>query len=66
MRLILNGEEKELAGVDTVAALVEQLQLNATQVAIERNRVIVPRATYGQAALSEGDEIEIVRFIGGG
>jgi sulfur carrier protein len=66
MRIFVNGEQKELAEVNTVAELVQALQLNPLQVAIERNRQIVPRATYADAALAEDDEIEIVRFIGGG
>lgn len=66
MKLTINGESKELSDVQTVAQLVSHLQLEPSQVAIERNRAIVPRATYGEAALSAGDEIEIVRFIGGG
>lgn len=66
MRITVNGETRELPSTVTVGELVEQLSLKTSQVAIERNRQIVPRATYGQTNLSEGDEIEIVRFIGGG
>ena len=49
-----------------VLALAESLNLNPRQVAIERNRQIVPKSTYGEVTLNDGDEIEIVRFIGGG
>lgn len=66
MRITINGETKDLSGVKTVEDMVARLELQTTQVAIERNRQIVPRATYGQALLADGDEIEIVRFIGGG
>ena len=49
-----------------VAALVAALGLDGRKVAVERNLEIVPRSTYGLTALSEGDRIEIVHFIGGG
>lgn len=65
MNIVLNGEPKAVNAL-TIAALVEELSLNPRQVAIERNRAIVPRSTYGEAKLSEGDLIEIVAFIGGG
>ena len=42
------------------------MKLEPTQVAIERNREIVPRSLYKEVTLNEGDELEIVTFIGGG
>jgi thiamine biosynthesis protein ThiS len=45
---------------------VEALKLDATQVAVERNRVIVPRSRWQEEPLQADDEVEIVRFIGGG
>lgn len=66
MQIILNGESREFEAPLSVAALTERLQLNPTQVAVERNCEIVPRSTYAQVTLSDGDRIEIVHFIGGG
>ena len=66
MRLMLNGESRELAGAPTVAALVETLGLDMRKVAVERNLEIVPRSAYLATPLSDGDRIEIVHFIGGG
>ncbi|ODT59681.1 sulfur carrier protein ThiS [Phenylobacterium sp.] len=66
MTLTINGEQKAMSGVSTVAALVAQLGLDARKVAVERNLEIVPRSAYGQTALADGDRIEIVHFIGGG
>jgi sulfur carrier protein len=65
MRLTVNGEARETAAA-TVAALVSELGLDVRKVAVERNLEIVPRSLYGDAALAEGDRIEIVHFIGGG
>lgn len=65
MNIQLNGKITAVAAAN-VASLVEELHLNPRQVAIERNREIVPRSTYGDVALSEGDVIEVVAFVGGG
>jgi thiazole synthase/sulfur carrier protein len=66
MRLILNGEMRELHEASTVAGLVTELGLDGRKVAVERNLHLVPRSQYGAVALAEGDRIEIVHFIGGG
>jgi thiamine biosynthesis protein ThiS len=66
MRLLLNGDEREIAEVSSVADLVASLSLDSRKVAVERNLEIVPRSTYADTALADGDRIEIVTFIGGG
>lgn len=66
MRLLLNGEERDVAGVVTIADLVASLGLDARKVAVERNLEIAPRSTYADTTLADGDRIEIVTFIGGG
>lgn len=66
MRLVINGEEKQFAGISTLASLVEQLGLKADRLAIELNRDIVPRAKWNDTILKEDDRLEIVHFVGGG
>jgi sulfur carrier protein len=66
MRLLLNGEERDIAGIASIADLVSALGLDARKVAVERNLEIAPRSTYADTALADGDRIEIVTFIGGG
>jgi len=66
VQLIVNGEERSFAALDSVAALVGALGLDARKVAVERNLEIVPRSTFARVALADGDRIEIVHFIGGG
>ncbi len=66
IRVILNGEPRRLAPGATVAALLAQLELDAARVAVERNLEIVPRSTFADAALADGDRLEIVHFVGGG
>jgi len=50
----------------TVQGLIVHLGLPEKKIAIERNREIVPKSTFEQAKLSEGDILEIIHFIGGG
>lgn len=66
MELIVNGDPMVVAGPLSLAQLVIDLGLEGDKVAVERNREIVPRSSYGQVALAEGDRLEIVHFIGGG
>jgi sulfur carrier protein len=65
MKLQLNGSD-HVTAARTLAGLVQELGLDVRKVAVERNLEIVPRSLYAEAALSEGDRIEIVHFIGGG
>jgi thiamine biosynthesis protein ThiS len=66
MQIKVNGEVREFDAPISVLTLAEKLGLNPRQVAVERNREIVPKSAYGNVALAAGDEIEIVHFIGGG
>ncbi len=62
----INGEATALADGSTVSDLVRQLGLSQRRIAIEINRAIVARETYDSQPLADGDEIEIVHFVGGG
>ena len=62
----LNGESRALDAPISVAGLLGVLGLDTRKVAVERNMEIVPRSTYAATWLAEGDELEIVHFIGGG
>ncbi len=63
--ITVNGETRRTSS-PTIAALAEELELDPAKVAVERNGEIVPRSTLGEAALAEGDMLEIVHFVGGG
>ena len=65
MRIMVNGVERQ--GKDaTIADLMTSLQSPSKGVAVERNRVIVPKSLYKTTYLEDGDEIEIVDIVGGG
>lgn len=66
MRLIVNGEEREVAGVATVAELLAAFKLEGKILVVELNKRIVERNAYSETGLSDGDHIEIVHFVGGG
>jgi thiamine biosynthesis protein ThiS len=64
--LTLNGERRTLDAPVTVARLLASLGLDTRKVAVERNEEIVPRSSYAETLLGNGDALEIVHFIGGG
>ncbi|MBF0252042.1 MAG: sulfur carrier protein ThiS [Alphaproteobacteria bacterium] len=66
MRLTINGESRDFDAPLTVGELLGRIGLDPARVAVERNLEIVPKSTFAEAALSEGDKLEIVHFIGGG
>ena len=66
MKVIINGEERPLAAAQSVEAVLVGLGVDPRKVAVERNLEIVPKSSYGQVMVSDGDRLEIVHFIGGG
>jgi thiamine biosynthesis protein ThiS len=66
MKLRINGEERSFGQLASLDALIEQLGMKADRVAVELNREIVPRANWGETPVREGDQLEIVHFVGGG
>jgi len=66
VNVTVNGEARQLEAPTSVRGLLESLGLDPAKIAVERNLEIVPRSTYGDVAVGEGDRLEIVHFIGGG
>jgi thiazole synthase len=66
LRLTVNGEKRAAAPGTTVSGLLAAMGVDPARVAVERNEDVVPRKTWTEAALADGDTIEIVAFIGGG
>jgi thiazole synthase len=62
----VNGEHRRVRIGMTVADLALELGLEPTRVAVERNLEIVPRSTLAQVVIEDGDDFEIVTFVGGG
>ena len=64
--ITVNGEHRRVSGGLTLAQLATELGLVPEKVAVERNLEVVPRSTLAQVVVEDGDELEIVHFVGGG
>ncbi len=64
--ITLNGEPRSIAPGTRLAELVATLSGDPRGIAIERNREIVPKSAHGETVLEDGDELEVVQFVGGG
>lgn len=66
MQITVNGEAREVADGLSARQLIELLGLAEGRLAMEINREIVPRSTFETRQIHAGDQVEIVRAIGGG
>jgi len=66
LSISVNGEHRRVRTGTTIAGLALDLGLEPTKVAVERNMEIVPRSTLADVIIEDGDDFEIVTFVGGG
>ena len=66
MKIVVNGESREVAKPISVTELVDMLGFAGRRVAVEVNEDIVPRSRHDEHRLAEGDRVELVAAIGGG
>lgn len=66
MAIHVNGGLRRVTVGVTIAEMLGELGLDPRKVAVERNLEIVPRSTFGDVQVEEGDAYEIVHFVGGG
>lgn len=66
LQITLNGDPTEVAGPLTVSELLVALEIDARRVAVEHNLVVVKRAAFADTIVRDGDQVEIVNFVGGG
>ena len=66
MHITLNGEPFELDQPMSVVALLEKLDIDARRVAVEHNLTIIKRQRFPEVIVADGDQVEIVNFVGGG
>lgn len=62
----VNGDLRRVTLGASIAGMLAELGLDPRKVAVERNREIVPRSSFGNERVNEGDAFEIVHFVGGG
>jgi thiamine biosynthesis protein ThiS len=66
VQITLNGEPFEIQRPLSLVALLEQLEIDARRVAIEHNLTIIKRHRFPEVIVGDGDQVEIVNFVGGG
>jgi len=66
MTLTINGKIMDLPDGMTITQFLEEKNLRPRSVVVELNRVIIERDKYAETVLNDKDEVEIMRFIGGG
>lgn len=66
LEIVVNGETRRVPAPATAADLLRQLGLDPRTVVVELNRQIVRRPRLEETALSNGDAVELVHFVGGG
>ena len=66
MTIKLNGDRHEIPQPLSVSALLATLAIDARRVAVEHNLAVVKKAAYDTSIVKDGDEVEIVNFVGGG
>ena len=62
----VNGEHKRVPCGVSIAEMLNEIGVDPAKVAVERNLEIVPRSTLGDVCVEDGDDYEIVHFVGGG
>lgn len=62
----VNGSQRAVAAGQTVAGLLAELEMNPDVVNVQLNGEIVPRSRFGEVSLKDGDQVEILMFMGGG
>lgn len=66
LSVTVNGEPRRVTAGASIAAMLRELGIDPRKVAVERNLAIVPRSTLEDVQVEDGDQYEIVHFVGGG
>lgn len=66
MKIIVNGETKEIAENLNLTGLLENLSLPDQRIAIELNKEVVRKKDWETIKINDADKIEIIHFVGGG
>jgi sulfur carrier protein len=66
IKIELNGEPYSLDAPTAVTSLLTELKLKPSRVAVEINRAVIPKAEYERTIIKQGDQVEVINFVGGG
>ncbi|MAV48644.1 MAG: thiamine biosynthesis protein ThiS [Pelagibacteraceae bacterium] len=66
MHIVLNGKKFPINEKDTIKILLKKIDIKSSKVAIEVNKVVIPKEKYRDFKFKKNDKVEVVTFIGGG
>jgi sulfur carrier protein len=66
MEIQLNGESRVLSSMTDLYSLINELQLGNQAIAVAVNRQVIRRGQWRHHTLQAGDQVDVVRAIGGG
>jgi thiamine biosynthesis protein ThiS len=66
MHLTINGEAVDAPALSTVADLAAWLSLPSLGSAVELNGAVVRKSDFPNTRLNDGDQLEVIRLVGGG
>lgn len=66
MKVVVNGEKREVSENQSLVELLKKLELPTERIAVELNREVIRKINWNETIINEGDKIEIIHFVGGG
>lgn len=66
MKVVVNGEKREVAERQNLVELLQKLELPTERIAVELNREVIRKVNWADTEINDGDKIEIIHFVGGG
>jgi len=66
INVTVNGQSRSIHAGQSLDDLLRELELDARMVVVEHNRVVVRRPKLAETRLDDGDNVELVHFVGGG
>ena len=66
MHIVLNGKKFSINEKDTINILLKKIDIKSSKVAVEVNKVVIPKEKYKDFKFKKNDKVEVVTFIGGG
>ena len=64
--ITVNGKQIQLTAEMSVADYLEQNNYQINRIAVEMTEEILPKYSYAETMLKDGDRLEVVTFVGGG
>lgn len=66
MKIVVNGEPRDVPGGMDLEELMRHLAMPTERVAVELNLDVIPKAKWPETPVREEDKVEIIHFVGGG